>query len=164
MVNTERARIEIDLGEATTHIDEWGQEVAGADSHDYNRYGIKITNHGRTVAQIISYRYWRECSGGNFDPDGMQDFYGEERHMLLGADKSATIDNFDFPNLFSKERWDSIRDNIKSGMLRIDVLYEDIIRGEIDGVPPKPHRTMAVFCYDPQNEELRRLPRYNVYE
>jgi hypothetical protein len=82
--------------------------------------------------------------------------------MLLSANKpGVVIENFDFPSLFKS--WDNIRDRAVIGAVRVDVRYEDIIRGEIAGKPLEPHRTTVVFGWDPRAEEPVLLPKHSQY-
>jgi hypothetical protein len=163
MINTERALIEVGLAAPSTYIDrETGEEMmisrtGTQPDSNYFRYGIKITNHGRTVARIASYRVWHDCFTGNFARDRFDTFTEERKHMLLAADKSEIVGNFDIANMFNDD-WPSMQAGTKTGMLRIDVRYEDVIRAQVAA-----HETSAVFYYSAKDEEPERLAQYNVY-
>jgi hypothetical protein len=162
MINTERALIEVDLAAPSTYIDrETGEEMTISRTgiqpdSAYFRYGIKTTNHGRTVARIASYRVWHGCFAKDFDRDRFDTFTEETKHMLLAADKSEIVGNIDIGNMF--DDWPSIQAGTKTGMLRIDVRYEDIIKAQIAA-----HETSAVFYYSTKDEEPERLSQYNIY-
>lgn len=159
MISTERALIEVDVTAPSTHIDpETGEELSGV-SMDASifRYGISIINHGRTVARIISYKLWYDCFAKDFRRDAFNSSTEITQHMLLGANNSKVVGHFEVDQLFTD--WQSIRDRTKTGMLRIDVRYDDIISGKTD----QPHETSAIFHYAGEEEGPRRLPQYNVY-
>lgn len=167
MVNAERAWIEIELGEPSTRIDEWGEEVAWEPSDSKTnlfQFGIKITNHGRTAARILNYKIWHDCFERNFFPDKFNKTKNVSAHMLLAANKSFTVGNFDVGDLFDDGDWMSIRSRAKTAIVRLDIRYEDIIRGEVAiGSPNEPHRTTAIFAWNEREEGLERLAHYNHY-
>jgi hypothetical protein len=156
MIDTERALIEIDLSAADSHRDEFGEEVPGYDHQEVFRFGIQITNHGRTVARVINYKIWHGYSAQNFDKNKLTSFGQIPTHMLLGAGKSIIVGNIDADDCFSD--WLIMRDSSR-GFIRIDVQYADVIQTE--GV--KPHETSVVYIFDGSLEEPERLDDYNTY-
>jgi hypothetical protein len=158
MINTERALVEVELAEPSHDIDERTGETS-----DVLRCGFKITNYGRTVAHIISFGIGTGCFPGycRFRIEDFETSRSRTEHSLLAVGKSATLFDLDVGQLFTD--WPSIQDETKTGMLRLEVRYEDIIKGERDKSSPESYETSAIFYYAPVFEELRRLPKYNVY-
>jgi hypothetical protein len=166
MINAERAWIEVDLVAPTTQIDEdTGEEViaAAGTANDPDRYGLRIANHGRTVARIIRFRIWHDSFPGKFDPktNRFQTCREVPRHLLLAAGNNSVLTDFDIGPLYSD--WETISKGEATAMLRIDVQYEDIIRGDAIDTPRDPHNTTAIFRYDREHESLGRLAQYNSY-
>ena len=154
MISAERALIEVDLMEASTEETDPETGDRFVDYGNEFRYGIKITNHGRTVARVVSYKVWSDCFASNFDRERFSYSSLVTRHMLLGRDQAERIADINLGDLFSD--WDSIHSRTKTGMLRVDVRYEDVIQA-------KEHETSAIFRYSVEDEEPKRLPEYNTY-
>ena len=160
MINTERALIEVDLTAPSTHFDsDTGEEIEGSEPNDYDRYGICIVNCGRTVARIISYKIWSDCFDKDCSRDKFTKFTEITTHILLGANKSDVVGNFDMMNCFADSDWPDVQSAKKRAMLRIDVRYEDVIREQTAG----PHQTSVVFMYDAYREQPERPAQYNEY-
>lgn len=164
-LNADRAWVDVTLGTPTTTVDQYGYTIGyHPDAGDYGRYGIYITNYGRTVGRIIDFKV-RSATSANIADIELEKFearFGNDMQMLLSANKpGVVIENFDFPSLFKS--WDNIQDRAVIGAVRVDVRYEDIIRGEIAGKPRESHRTTVVFGWDPSSEELVLLPRHSQY-
>ncbi|MGA8871803.1 MAG: hypothetical protein WB460_11735 [Candidatus Acidiferrales bacterium] len=158
MINTERALIEVALVEPSTHLDEYGVELPGAAADDFWRYGIQVTNHGRTVARIVSFKVWHASFSGDFQRDRFNSSTEMVKHMLLAAGKAETIENIDTEHFFTND-WPSIQAKTSSAMLRIDVRYEDILKVD----PTNLHETSVIFLYNAHAEEFDRLNQYNEY-
>ena len=159
-INAERALVEINLVAPTTYIDEQtGEEFLGGRIKDTFRYGISITNHGRTVARIISYAVSRTCAPKNVSPQQFDRHFQTTEHALVGADKSHVLGHVDIDRLFTDIEWPSIQDEIANAMFRIDVQYEDVLKNSSE----RCHETSATFRYDTRIEAARRLPEHNAY-
>lgn len=159
VINIERALVDVELGKPTHDIDESTGETTA-----FFRCGFKITNYGRTVAHIISFGIGTGCFPGycRFRIEDFETSQTRTEHNLLAAGASVTLFDLDVGHLFPD--WSSIQDETKTGMLRLEVRYEDVIRMQTDKSPHNPHRTSAIFYYAPVFEELRRLPLYDVFE
>lgn len=157
MIRAERALIEVDLGTPSTHIDEFGEEIIGAVANDFFRYGILIKNHGRTVARVKSYKVWSDCFAKDFQRDKFNRATEITKQIFLAANRAETIGDIDFGKLFDEADWESIHAKTKTGMLRIDVHYEDIVRNKRSA---RAHETSVIFRYDLEEEELKILPQY----
>jgi hypothetical protein len=153
-INMERALVEINITAPSKTIDaETGEEFI--DHNDEFRYGIGIINHGRTIARIISCTVWHDCfSTGAFDKDAFGNSFEITRHMVLGIRKPAIFMNIDIGKLLTD--WPSVSNKTKTGMLRVDIHYEDIIQRQ-------PHRTSVIYRYSPEEEGPIRLPEFNQY-
>jgi hypothetical protein len=161
LVSSERAIIEVNLTAPTTFVDEFGEEQFGTNTDNYARYGISAMNHGKTVARITHCRIWSDCSKHEeFSRDRFTLRFDGTDERLLGANISAVLENFEFLDFFPDEGWESVRDGTKDAMIRIDVIYQDILRNGLDGR----HETSAIFKWDPQKEMSTRLFQYNVYK
>lgn len=153
VISMERALVEINIGAPSKEIDvETGEEID--DSVSPFQYGIGIINHGRTVARILSYKVWYGCFAKEFSKNSFVHHFENTRHMVLGIRKPAILTNIDIENLLTD--WPDILNKTKTGGLRIDVFYEDIIQG-------KPHRTTVIYRYSVENEGPVRLPQFNEY-
>jgi hypothetical protein len=157
MINAERALIEIELGPADSHRNEWGMEVSGYSPEETFRFGVKITNHGRTVARIVSYKLWHDMFERNFDRDKFTISSESTSHLLLAAGNSTHLFNVDADELFTD--YAAIASNKKKGMMRIDVRYADVVEQREGG-----HETSVIYFFEGGLEEPRRLAGYNVYK
>jgi hypothetical protein len=164
-LNADRAWIDVVLGKPATTIDEFGYKIGyNPNAGEYGRYGIYITNYGRTVARITDFKVWSATFANIKDID-LSKFaprIDSNIQILFAANHPAfVIEDFDFVALF--EDWKSIQDRKMIALIRIDVRYEDVVRGEIVGRPHEPHKTTAIFGWDVESEGPWRLPKYNDY-
>jgi hypothetical protein len=160
LIATERALIEIDLVEATTYIDEMGDEWLGKQERDYARYGISAKNHGKTVARITCCRISSDCAKHEeFSQSRLKMRFESTDERLLGNGINAVVENFFFHSFFNQTEWSAIQDEIENAMVRIEVVYQDILKNGPEGR----HETSAIFKWDARREEPARLFKYNVY-
>jgi hypothetical protein len=157
LVNIDRALIEIELGQADSHRGKWGMEEPGYSKEETFRFGVRITNHGRTVARIVSHKLWHGLFETNFDRDKFNTFTESMNHLLLDAGNSITLFNIDADELFS--HWVGIGSTEKVGMMRIDVRYADVIEQKDGG-----HETSVIYLFQGSLEEPQRLAQFNVYK
>jgi hypothetical protein len=67
-LNADRAWVDVTLGTPTTTIDQEGYTIGySPNAGDYGRYGIYITNYGRTVGRIIDFKVWSATSANIAD-------------------------------------------------------------------------------------------------
>jgi hypothetical protein len=164
LINSERAVIDVNLAAPTTYIDPYtGDELPGTQSEDYARYGIFIMNHGRTVARIIHYKIWSDCS--KHEEFGRNQFkmqFEGTNQILLGANKDTVIGNFEFTQFFTPEEWDSTRSEMKNALILIEVIYHNVFDDVFDALKGE-HKTSATFKWDARKEEPTKLPKHNIY-
>lgn len=160
VIATERALIEIDLVEATTYIDEMGDEWLGKQKGDYARYGISAKNHGKTVARITRCRISSDCAKREeFSQNRFKMRFESANERLLGSGITTVVENFFFPSFFTQTEWRAVQDEMENAMIRIEVVYQDILKNGPEGR----HETSTIFKWDARREEPSRLFKYNVY-
>lgn len=161
LINTERALIDIYLTAPISHInEETGEEIPGVtlDTSQF-RYGIGIANYGKTVGIVISHKIWFDTFESNFTVDGFNSSREETDHKFLHTgEKDFVLDHIDVSDMFDSQ-WDAIKTKMKTGMLRLDVRYRDVIGGE----KALTHETTAIYRWDYEREVPARLPEYDDY-
>ncbi|MFZ0212713.1 MAG: hypothetical protein WAL55_08390 [Candidatus Acidiferrales bacterium] len=150
VINSERAWIEIDLGEP-------GPEELDGNGDDYARYSIQIENRGRTVARIESCQIGSKSFGGEISLEKIG--YRPLRvFSLLGSNQRRSVGNITFCDEFSDDDWDAIQSGIKSAVVRVIVRYRDAV--DIS----KTRETSVLFTWDPRNEHPERMPAFDEYK
>lgn len=133
-------------------------------------YDLKITNHGRTPALVLTYTVGTQ----SYPPDEylwstaktfdmMKASYkklADLRVFLKQSDSHSTKAVTDLSHAFIA--WDALRNGQQSGLLYFGVSYLDIVSGT--NAAREPRESAAIFSFAQDTQSLYRMNRYDKYK
>ena len=121
---------------------------------------LRITNHGRTTAHLISYQISSGflTEGKVFSPDNLDSSHTQNLYALLGSDKNLDLEVFNVDDLFGNR---GIHDADNKGVICVTVKYVDVVVGGRANAAPR--ETSFVYYYSPLVSHLERISVYNNY-
>jgi hypothetical protein len=133
-------------------------------------YDLKITNHGRTPALVLTYTVGTQ----SYPPDEylwstaktfdmMKASYkklADLRVFLKQSDSHSANAVTDLSHAFLA--WDAVRNGQQSGLLYFGVSYLDIVSGT--EATREPRESAAIFSFVKDSQSLYRMARYDKYK
>jgi hypothetical protein len=91
------------------------------------RYVLKITNHGKTPAEIFSYeiRSGFLNVGTEFSPTNLSNVSIQNLHVFLGSDKGEELKEFNLDEMFADEG--DTTNGTQAGAICVKIRYADVV-------------------------------------
>jgi hypothetical protein len=142
LINSERAWIDGELIRNTNVV---------------KRYLLKITNHGKTPAQVYGYEvsWGLLVDGTEFSLKGLNNKLARNVHVFLASGDNNILQEFNLDEMFAGS------DGTEKGAFCVKIRYGDVItKGQKD---LEPHETSFVCLYVTLVEYLERIAWENKY-
>jgi hypothetical protein len=141
LINSERAWIQTELVPASVGPDP--------------PYILRVSNYGRTPADIISHKiefFSLDGTDKAFESNG----YHENIHILLARDASKDFDGLRLSVAFTVS-WNEVRSGKRGNRIEVSVAYFDIFNRDVT------HSTEMVYTYNPSGGNVINLPALTKY-
>lgn len=146
MINSERAWIEISLGAPIF-------DPMGENPDTGYMWSVRITNHGRTVAKVESYKIASDSVSGKLNLDVLN-HRTQNYNVLLGVGENIGLTNIDLDDI---PDWENVSNRTKTALFHIVINYRDVVDSSAE------RETSALYVYNQNLEEPERVSTYNKY-
>jgi hypothetical protein len=125
------------------------------------RYSLKVTNQGKTPAQIFGYDIWHGLltEGVEFSREKLTTHFSESKYVFIAGGATMTLrDDFDIDDLFTLDSGVAAKaEGIQKGAFCVVIKYGDVLSERQE------HETSFVYFYDLFFSTIVRIAEQNKY-